>query len=285
MNIVLGATGQIGSLIVDKLITYEQPVKAVVRSEEKSNDLREKGATVEIADYFDKQALKNAFQDGNTIFLLTPENPQSEDFLRDTEIILKNYHDGIKNSNIKRIVGLSSFGAKHKTGTGNLEASYMLENAFIDLNIEQIFIRPAYYYSNWIGYLDMAKSHGILPTFFPPDQKIPMIAPPDVANFVADVMVEKINPPHICEIAGPEFYSSNDIAKVFSKVLKKPITTAPIPKSEWITTLIQVGFSPSGAKNLALMTDAVVSGKTQAQYDIHHQTMSFSKYVTELLSK
>lgn len=263
MDIILGATGQIGSMLVDNLIKRGQSVRAVVRNGSKAEGLRSKGIEVSIADYFDVEALKKAFQGGSSAFLLTPENPESQDFIGETKTILNNYREAILASGITKIVGLSSNGAQHESGTGNLMASYMLEHAFSDLEIEQVFVRPSYYFSNWLGYLELVKEHGIMPTFFPPEMKVPMIAPSDVAEFLSEVIVCKTSEERIYEITGSHAYSSLDIAKIFGEVLNRNVILQQVLPEEWESTLIQAGFSKDGAKNLALMTKAVIEGKTK----------------------
>lgn len=263
MNIILGATGQVGSMLVDNLLKKGQPVRAVIRNSLKAQELINKGAEVKIADYFDVEALKKAFQGGHAVFLLTPENPESGDFLSEIQTIINNYREAILSSGITKIVGLSSMGAQHESGTGNLMASYMLEHAFSGLEIEQVFVRPAYYFSNWLGYLELVKEYGILPTFFPPDMELPMIAPPDVAGFLSDILACKTPQERVYEISGPRDYSSLDIAKMFGDVLSKNVTLQQLLPEEWENTLIQAGFSKDGAKNLMLMTKAVIDGKTK----------------------
>ncbi len=263
MNIILGATGQIGSMLVDNLLNKGQPIRAVVRDSFKVQELKNKGVEVSIADYFDVEALKKAFQEGSSVFLLTPENPESENFINEIQIIIGNYREAILSSSVTRIVGLSSMGAQYESGTGNLMASYMLEHAFSDLEIEQAFVRPSYYFSNWLGYLQLVKEHGILPTFFPPEMELPMIAPPDVAKFLSDVMICKIPKGRTYEITGPKAYTSLDIAKIFEEVLNRSVALQQVLPDEWESTLIQAGFSKDGAKNLALMTKAVIEGKTK----------------------
>lgn len=264
MNIILGATGQIGSMLIDNLLKKGQPVRAIVRNNFKEQELKDKDVEVAIANYFDLQALKKAFHGGNTIFLLTPENPQCENFLNETQIVLNNYRQAILSSKITKIVGLSSNGAQHESGTGNLMASYMLEHIFSDLDdVEQIYVRPSYYFSNWLGYLESVKEYGILPTFFPPDMKVPMIAPADVAEFLSDIIVYKNPQQRIYEITGPRSYSSLDIAKIFEDVLNRNVDLQQVLPEEWENTLLQVGFSKDGAKNLMLMTKAVIDGKTK----------------------
>lgn len=263
MNIILGATGQIGSMLVDNLLKKGQPVRAVIRNVLKAQELKDKGVEVKIADYLDVKALKEAFQGGNTVFLLTPENPESEDFLSEIQTIINNYRVAVLSSKITKIVGLSSMGAQPESGTGNLMASYMLEHSFSDLEIKQVFVRPAYYFSNWLGYMELVKEYGILPTFFPPELKLPMIAPPDVAGFLSDVITCKTPQERIYEITGPQGYSSLDIAKIFGDVLGKNVTLQQVLPEEWESTLIQAGFSKDGAENIMLMTKAVIDGKTK----------------------
>lgn len=218
MNIVLGASGQIGWAVINALLENKKPVKAIIRDPRKTAAFKNKGIPVEIADFFDLQALINAFSDGDTVFLLTPENPQSTNVLGETELLLKNYREAIRRSGIKKIVGLSSIGAQHKSGTGNLQMSYMLEHAFSDIPLKQVFIRPSYYYSNWMAYFEIVKQQGVLPTFFPVDFKLPMVAPTEVAEFAANTIMDNSQQRKIYELVGPA-YSSAEVAAVFGHVL------------------------------------------------------------------
>lgn len=261
MNIITGASGQIGSMLIDHLKNDVQPVRAIVRNPHKAL----KDVETKVADFFDRQALKRAFQGGHTVFLLTPENPGSADPIGETATIIQNYKEAILDAGIKKIVGLSSHGAQHSSGTGNLEMSYMLEHAFTDLPTEQVFVRPGYYYSNWLGYLELAKNHGVLPTFFPVDQKIHMISPEDVARFIAGVITRENDTEKIYEIAGPESYSTEDVAEIMSRLFNKEVKPQPIPRYDWDTTLQQAGFSENAAKNMIKMIESVITGKTNPE--------------------
>ncbi|WP_316827801.1 NAD(P)H-binding protein [Pedobacter miscanthi] len=261
MYVILGASGQVGSAIVDHLLAKKLPVKAVIHNPEKASEVKEKGAEVAVADALDLNALTAAFDGGDTLFALTPETGKSKDVLGETKTILENYHQAIRKSSIKKVVGLSSIGAQYSKGTGNLLMSYMLEHAFKDLEIPQIFVRPAYYYSNWLAQLPEVKKNGVLPTFYPADLAIPMISPMDVASFVADVLTND-DQSKIYEITGPEKLSSDDIAATLSAILKKEVKAKQIPHEDWDTTLQKMGFSPDARKNFIEMTETVVNGDT-----------------------
>lgn len=265
MNIILGATGQIGSAIIHELTENNEPVRGVIRNQEKADYLENNGIEVRIADYFDREALKDAVKGGDLIFLLTPEDIQSEDVLGDARILLDNYHRAIQYSGINAVVGLSSIGAQHESGTGNLLMSNMLENAFVDMKIPQVYVRPAYYYSNWLMYLPVIKDQGILPTFFPVEQKVAMISPMDVAEFIANKITGGINESALYELVGPENLSSKDVATIFGKVLGRKVTAQQIPQKRWKQTLMNSGFTGDAAHNLIEMTEAVIKGKARPE--------------------
>jgi uncharacterized protein YbjT (DUF2867 family) len=265
MNIISGASGQVGSAVAADLVKKRLPVKGLVRDGKKTAKLKEIGAVVAVGDVHDQEFLRESFQDGETLFVLTPEDGEIEDILGDTKIILDNYRKAIIDSPIKKVVGLSSMGAQYKNDSGNLKMSYMLEHEFSDLDVKQIFIRPAYYYSNWLPYLKQAEEEGVLRTFYPVNLSIPMVSPYDVAKLLAEVIAHDRNEHKIYEIEGPVWLSSNDVAAVFSDILGKKIMASQIPKYDWSETLAALKFSKDGIKNFIEMTETVVSGKSKPE--------------------
>lgn len=264
MHIILGAAGQVGSQVVRELSRKGEPVIAVVRKKEAATTYA--GVETRVADLFDGAALKEILREGDTVFLLTPENPSSDDVIGNASKLLSSYHEAIRDSGIRKIVGLSSMGAQHPAGTGNLVMSYLLEHAFLDIPVQQVFIRPAYYYSNWLGFAGIAQETGVLPSFLPVNLKIPMTAPSDVAGFIASVLMDsRKTESEILEITGPSLYSPADVAIVFSDIFQKPVTAHQIPPEQWKESLINAGFSESASDNLILMTQAVIDGKARPE--------------------
>lgn len=80
---------------------------------------------------------------------------------------------------------------------------------------------------------------------------------------LSKVIICKTLKERIYEITGHHAYSSLDIAKIFREVLNKNVVLQQALPEEWESTLIQAGFSIDWAKNLALMTKAVIEGKTK----------------------
>jgi uncharacterized protein YbjT (DUF2867 family) len=103
--------------------------------------------------------------------------------------------------------------------------SKLLEKSFDNFNIEKIFVRPSYYFSNWLGYLSTIEQFGILPTFFPEELTIEMLSPLDLAFFIAEIIAKPIGQTttNVYELVGPKTYNSIDISRAFSSVLNKEV--------------------------------------------------------------
>lgn len=284
MNIIVGASGQVGSYLTTRLFDKGIPAIAVVRNPEKVKDKKFK---VRQADLFDLDQVVNAFKGGTTAFLLTPENPSSNDIIKDTKKIIINFRKAVEENKIQRIVILSCIGAHIEGKTGNILMSRLLEKQFGDLNIEKIIIRPSYYFSNWLGYLSTIEQYGVLPTFFPEDLKVEMHSPLDLADFIADVIAKPLGQAKtiVYELVGPTKYSSFDIAKIFSTIFNKDVSIQSITNDKWKETLLSVGFTNNTADNLCDMTQAVVDGLTSPEYPnrtIHLKT-DFESYIKQQL--
>ena len=284
MNIIVGATGQVGSNLIREIKQNGFPVRAVVRNPDKIID---KTIEARTADLFNVEQLTEAFIGGTTVFVLTPENTASTDIIGDTKRIVENYRKAIQASGIKKIVGLSCVGAHIEGNTGNILMSRILEQGFDNLGIEKVFIRPSYYFSNWLGYFETVRQYGILPTFFPEDLKIEMHSPIDLAKFIAKVLTDKSTSKKrtIYELAGQQKYSSLDVAKTFSKLLDKDVIVQSIATEQWKETLLSVGFTENTATNLSDMTQAVIDGKTipERPNDIIKLPTTLEKYMIEQL--
>lgn len=264
MNIIVGATGRVGSHVIQRLRQEGHATRAVIRS---ANKLIDQSTEYRVADLFDAEQLIDAFQGGTTAFLMTPENPASKNVLEDTRRIVDHYKKAIQASGIKKVVSLSCIGAHLEGDTGNILMSRILEQELEPLDVAKVFIRPSYYFSNWIGYWEMVNQHGILPSFFPEDLKLDMHSPEDLAAFIAQVIARPVSSDkEIYELVGPEKYNARDVAKAFSLLLNKDVGVQPVPPGEWKKTLLAAGFTADAADHLSAMTQAVVDGRAVPEW-------------------
>ena len=107
---------------------------------------------------------------------LAPSHAASA-WLEEQRLILDQAVQAVKESGIAHVVFLSSEGAQLPEGTGPILAEREAEARLGAVAKNVTFLRPAYFFENWEPVLGVAKEQGLLPTFIPPDMKIPMSKP------------------------------------------------------------------------------------------------------------
>lgn len=115
--------------------------------------------------------------------------------------------------------------------------------------------------SNWAGTIGTLRESGILPSFFPANMTLPMVAPEDLGHVAAKRLLSSTDDVGIVNIEGPERYSPTDVAHVFSRAFKTDVTVKTVPRDQWVETFIAFGFSDAAAASYACMTAAVVDGE------------------------
>ena len=130
MYIVSGATGHTGSVVAKILLEKGLPVRVIVRSEEKGKTFKDLGAEIAVADLQNADAFTEALKGGTILYLMNPPSYQSENQFLEAEKIIKSFQMAIGKNSLEKIVALSSIGAQHASGTGNILTTHRLEKAF-----------------------------------------------------------------------------------------------------------------------------------------------------------
>jgi len=254
MYAITGITGNVGRAAGNALIKQNLPVKAVVRNPAKGIEWQEKGAIVALAEFHDAFALEKAFSGANGIFIMTPPLFDSEDPLKDHDLMLQALCAALIKAQPKKIVYLSSIGAQHSNGTGAIRKLYDMEKAFNQLSIPTVSIRAAWFMENFSGFIASAKESGKLQSFLnPTDMAIPMIASRDIGSLVAGLLIQEWSGHRIIELEGPCRYSVDDVALIMTYQLQRDVHASAISENEFANTYQSFGFTKSASLLMAEM--------------------------------
>ena len=223
--VVTGATGQVGSAVVDYLLSQSLPIRAVLRSANKSSSFSSRHVDVAIADLTDVNALTAAFQGAKAVFAMSPPTYENPDLLGAATNVSRALAEAIKTAQVPRVVVLSSVGAERSSGTGNIVTTHVLEETLKDTAPQVVIVRCAWFMENWFSSVSAVKSgqSPVLGSMLQKlERKIPQIATDDIGRVVAKYLTlpAKEVPRHlIVELEGPEPYSPNDVAQIVSQKL------------------------------------------------------------------
>lgn len=260
MFVVLGATGNTGSVVVETLLSKRQSVRVIVRSTDKGAAWKAKGAEVVVASLDDVSALTKAFEGAKGVYLLVPPNYGAEAWLADQRARMDRAAEAVQKSGVEHVVFLSSVGG-HITGrTGPIQAASHGEQALGRTARRLTILRPCYFMDNWAPVIGAAKAEGVLPTFIAPQAKIPMISTRDIGRIGAEHLMAGGQDRQIVEMAGPEEYSPDQVASELGQILGKPVAAHHAPLSAVVPTFKSFGFSDEAAKLFEEMYTAFSTG-------------------------
>ena len=248
MFVVVGATGNTGSAVVETLSNRKQPVRVIVRSADKGAQWKTKGVEVAVASLDDVSALTKAFEGARGVYLLVPPNYGAEAWLADQRARMDRAAEAVKNSGIQHVVFLSSVGGHIAGGTGPIRAASYGEYALGCVAKRLTLLRPCYFMDNWAPVIGAAKAEGVLPTFITPQAKIPMISTKDIGRIGAEQLIAGGYGKQIVEMAGPVEYSPDEVAAALAQLLGKTVTAQHAPLSAVVPTFKSFGFSDEAAK-------------------------------------
>lgn len=260
MFVVVGATGNTGSAVVETLLSKKQPVRVIVRSADKGTAWKAKGADMAVASLDDVPALTKAFEGANGVYLLVPPNYGAEAWLADQRARMDRAAEAVQKSGVEHVVLLSSVGGHLHGGTGPIRAASYGEHALGCVAKRLSILRPCYFMDNWAPVIGAAKAQGVLPTFIAPPAKIPMISTKDIGRVGAEQLMIGGYGKQIVEMAGPEEYSPDQVASALGQILGKPVKAQHAPLSAVVPTFKSFGFSDEAARLFEEMYTAFSTG-------------------------
>jgi uncharacterized protein YbjT (DUF2867 family) len=247
MFVVVGATGNTGSAVAENLLNQKQAVRVVVRSPDKGAPWKAKGADIAVASFDDVSAMTAAFKGAKGLYLLVPPNYGATAWLADQCARMDRAAEAVQKSGVEHVVFLSSVGGHLHGGTGPIRAASYGEYALGCHAKRLTILRPCYFMENWMPSLGMVKQQGVLPTFIPPQAKIPMISTKDIGRIGAEQLMTGGYGKQIVEMAGPEEYSPDQAASALGHILGKTVTAQLAPLSAVVPTFKSFGFSDEAA--------------------------------------
>jgi uncharacterized protein YbjT (DUF2867 family) len=264
MNVILGASGNTGSLIANFLLSKGQKVRVVGRDVRRLQRFVHKGAEALTAEMTDAAALSKAFGGARAAYLLLPPITSREDQERQSDAIAK----AVKDSGLRYAVHLSSYGAHVPEGTGpvtGLHSSEQKLNAISDLNV--LHLRAAYFMENNLTAIDMIHGMGLFGHALLPDLKLPMIATRDVGDYAAQRLMDlDFSGKETRELLGERDLSMTEATAVIARGIgKSNLRYEQFTYDQVQQVLVQMGMPPEKAAVYIEMFEAINAGLLAAR--------------------
>ena len=261
---VMGATGHIGQVIVEKLLEKGHAVKALGRDEKKLAALKAKGAEVVKGAFDEAFALTAAFKGCDAIFLMTPPSYDAESLSdaqdKTGEAVVK----ALTDSGVKHAVNLSSVGAEQPSGTGPIAGLYRQEQRLSKLTeLNLVNLRPASFMENNFYAIPVIKNYGVFGAAAPADYPMPTVATHDIATKAVEFLdALSFTGQRFFDFAGPKEYTQTEVVKALGAAIAKPdLKYAQTPLDQIKAGMLGMGMKPKTVDLMIEMYGAGNAGK------------------------
>ncbi len=256
--VVTGATGHLGRLVVEALLTRGVPAQQIVatgRRIESLADLQDRGVAVRHADYTDPGSLRAAFAGAEKV-LLVSSSEVGQRLPQHANVIVAAKDAGV------RLIAYTSI-PKADSTTLLLAAEHRAtEQLLARSGVPHVILRNGWYTENYSGQLATYLQHGIVGSAG--DGRVSAATRADFAAAAAAVLAEDGHAGAVYELGG-EAFTMSELAATVSAVTGRVVTYADVPVQQYVRILVGAGLPEPVAAVFADGDRGVAAGELHVE--------------------
>lgn len=222
---IVGATGQLGGRIVQRLVEGGQEVGALVRSTTDATALAEKGVSVARGDLRDAVSLAQALDGVDTVVTTAAANDAAVDTAGNRNLI-----QAAQRAGVDRFVYVSAAGiGEEMAGSGPLMAGkWQTEELLRSSSLRYVLVRPDMFQEAWLvpPLFDARAGTAVVAGRGQTPHRY--VAVDDVAALCAHLAAAP-DPPQVVEFGGPEELTQMQVVAAFEAATGKTFKVRHIP--------------------------------------------------------
>jgi uncharacterized protein YbjT (DUF2867 family) len=263
MIAIVGASGNTGSVVAEKLLAGGKKVRVIGRDAGRLARLTSRGAEAFVADATDAAGLTKAFEGASAVYAMVPPNISAPDVPAYQSRVSDATAAAIAKAGVPKAVLLSSIGADKPGKTGPVTGLHHLEQKLNSIaGLDAIFLRAGYFMENLLPQVAVIQKFGMLAGPLEADLSLPMIATRDIGAAAADLLLKPdFTRKQPRELLGQRDVTYTELASMIGNAIGKPgLSYTKLPALMLRPALKQIGMSGSMVDILLEMAEALNSG-------------------------
>ncbi len=244
MILIVGASGRLGSVVVQRLLAQGKPVRAMTRSPHNLAHLKQQGVEVVSGDLRDPASLLRACQGVEQVLAAAHaldgkgnNNPHTVDDAGNRQLI-----DAARATGVKHFVFVSVQGASPDASLEFFRIKYRAEEYLRASGLNFTILRPSAYMDLWAQLIGQPiLEQGKTTIFGRGNNPVNFVAVEDVARFVCIAFDDPRAGNRAIEIGGPENLTLNQVAEIFERASGRQVKKhhVPLPMMRAMSILMQ----------------------------------------------
>ncbi|GGH33791.1 NAD(P)-dependent oxidoreductase [Dyadobacter endophyticus] len=230
-----GATGAVGSHLIQQLAPLNIPLRALVRAGSQPATFEHiPNLEIVTGDLADPESFESSLKGVEKAFLLSNSSEQAES-------LQLNFVEAAHRAGVKHIVKLSQLAASESSPVRFLRYHAKVENRIKELGFAYTFLRPNLYMQGLLSFKDYIKDQG---QFFASagNAGVSVVDVRDIAAVAAACLVEPGHENKVYDITGPDSLTHYEMAEIFSQELAKPVRFIDVTAEQMQGGLRAAGF-------------------------------------------
>jgi uncharacterized protein YbjT (DUF2867 family) len=264
--VVTTPTGNIGQGVLRGLLAANQAVRVIARDPSRLMPETQGRSEVVQGSIDDPAVLAKALTGADTLFWCVPQSNQQTDVLEYYLGFTRPLARALKDQRVERVVAVSSGGRGRANNAGPISALHAMEELIESAGVQFRALRNGNFMENLLWQVEPIKRQGMF--FYPLDGDIaiPTCAARDISASAVKLLLDRTwTGQGGLAVHGPDDLSCNDMARIMTEVLGKPVRFQEVPGPRHKASLMQHGSSEAFAQSLVDMFAEVGGGIYNAE--------------------
>ncbi|MEV4019244.1 NAD(P)H-binding protein [Nonomuraea angiospora] len=262
MIVVTTPTGKIGRQVLDRLMAAGAPTRVIAREPDRLPAAVRAYAEVVEGSHRELDVVTKAFAGARTVFWLVPSDPRSASVDAAYVGFSRPACEAIAAQGVERVVGVSALGRGTPVAgnAGYVTASLAMDDLIASTGVSYRALAMPSFMDNLLRQAELIRTRSMFTSPISGDHKAPSCATRDIAAVAAGLLLDGTwSGVEEVPVLGPEDLSFEDMARIMSEVLGRPIRFEQLPGEAFKAGLVGSGMSEAmaqGMLDMALAKDA-----------------------------
>lgn len=263
MIVVTTPTGDIGHQVLEKVLDSGEPIRVIARDPSRLPAPVRERVDVVPGSHADPDVVSQAFKGADSVFWLAPPNPQAAR-VEDLYVgFTRPVSEAFRAQGISRVVGISALGRGTPVAghAGHVTATLAMDDLIASTGVSYRALTLPSFMDNMLRQVEPIKNQGVFFSAISADLRLPTCATRDIAAVAARLLLDHSwSGVGSVPVLGPEDLSHQDMARIMSEVLGKPVRYQQVPVEAFRATLTGRGMPEAMAQGLVDMAVAKNEG-------------------------